>query len=629
MIFNMRGEDFQHEILFEKSTTAIRGQSLFVGRVFGRRRFMFALIIPSIILFGLSARAGYMQIIQGEEYQTRAEANRLREQTMLPKRGIIRDREGRVLADNVPRFQVTMTPFELPLDPDQTENILSRAARILGLSVKDLQDIATSSSTVRDETYAIAEQVPYEQAMAFAIALPKLNGFNLQVAARRRYPFSREISSLSHVLGYIGKLSPEELTEKRSQGYVRADEIGKTGLERTFEAELRGVKGSKTTEVDARGQMKALVGEREPVDGADIRLALDLDLQRASEQALEKALIEAKAKRGAVVALDPRDGSVLALVSLPAYDNNLFSGGVSSTVYKSYIEDPEQPLFPRAWAGTYPSGSTVKIVAAAAALAEKIIDAKTTILSTGGIRIGPWFFPDWKAGGHGMVNVRSAIAWSVNTYFYMVGGGYESLVGLGVDRLSDWYRRFGLGAKTGIDLPGEGSGFVPSKEWKERVKGERWFVGDTYNLSIGQGDLLVTPIQVAAYTAAIANGGYKITPKLEYLSTPPSEKNGDPLAPADVIETVRQGMRENVVYGSGRALANMPFEISGKTGTAQWHSEKNTHAWFTAYAPSNAPEIVVTVLLEEGGEGSRVSVPVSRKVLQTWWDLRNTRGGAF
>lgn len=626
----MRGKDFQHEVLFEESTTTVRGQSLFVGRVFHRQRFLVAAIIPILVLTGLGFRASWMQVVQGAEYRSKAESNRLREQSILPRRGIIRDRQGRILADNIPRFQVTLTPLELPHAQEEMDSALGRAARILGLSIVDLQSLAAATSTARDETYAISEHVSYEQAMAFAIALPELPGFDLQVAARRRYPFSGEIQSLSHVLGYVGKLTQDELDANRGNGYVRADEIGKTGLERSYESLLRGQKGSRTSEVDARGRIKALVGEHPPVDGTDVRLSLDLDLQRASEQALREALTTAKVTKGAVVAMDPRDGSVLALVSWPAYDDNLFSGGVSSTAYKALIENPDQPLFPRVWAGTYPSGSTVKIVVAAAALAEQVITPATTIFSSGGIRVGPWFFPDWKAGGHGSVNVRGAIAWSVNTFFYTVGGGYESLVGLGVDRLTDWYRRFGLGSKTGIDLPGEGSGFVPSQKWKEETKGERWFVGDTYNLSIGQGDLLVTPIQVAAYTSAIANGGFKVTPRLEIPDVAPtSTLTGDRLASADIIATVRQGMRENVTYGSGRALADMPVPVSGKTGTAQWHSEKNFHAWFTSYAPSENPEIVVTVLLEEGGEGSAVSVPVAKKILQAWWDLRRSRGGAF
>ncbi len=558
----------------------------------------------------------------------RLEANRA--QPLLARRGIIRDREGRVLADNVPRFQATLTPLDLPRDADEQDLLLSRTARILGLSITDLQAFADSTSTARDETYAIAENLPYEQAMALSVALPELPGIDLQVAARRRYPFSADIKSLSHILGYVVKVSPQELENGSDDGYVRADEIGKTGLERSYESALRGVKGTRTSEVDAHGQIKALVGEIAAVDGTDVKLAVDIDLQRATEQSLQDEMSKAKVKRGAAIAMDPRDGSVLAIVSLPAYDNNAFSGSVSSTVYQKLITDENQPLFPRAWAGTYPSGSTVKIVIAAAALAERIITPQTTVLSTGGLQVGGHFFPDWKAGGHGLVNVRIAIAWSVNTFFYTVGGGYESFVGLGVDKLAEWFRKFGLGSKTGVDVPGEGIGLVPDPEWKQATKDERWYVGDTYNLSIGQGDLLVTPIQVAAYTSAIANGGFKVTPRLAMPDPAKSASElGERLASADIIATVQKGMRDNVVFGSGRALNNMAFPVSGKTGTAQWSATKATHAWFTAYAPSDKPEIVVTVLLEEGGEGSSVSVPVARDILNAWWHLRSERGSAF
>ncbi|MSR85592.1 penicillin-binding protein 2, partial [Candidatus Uhrbacteria bacterium] len=213
-----------------------------------------------------------------------------------------------------------------------------------------------------------------------------------------------------------------------------------------------------------------------------------------------------------------------------------------------------------------------------------------------------------------------------NTFFYMVGGGYESFVGLGVDRLSAWMQRFGLGSKTGIDLPGEATGFVPSKNWKEQAKKTAWFVGDTYNLSIGQGDLLVTPLQVAVYTAAIANGGRLITPHLMNQPTPPRVTQ---LADTSVIATVQAGMRDAVRYGSARALGDLPMPVSGKTGTAQWRSDRPNHAWFTSFAPSDHPEVVVTVLLEEGVEGSRTAVPVARRILQDWWHLRQQRGGKF
>jgi penicillin-binding protein 2 len=256
------------------------------------------------------------------------------------------------------------------------------------------------------------------------------------------------------------------------------------------------------------------------------------------------------------------------------------------------------------------------------------------VLSNGGIRVGQWFFPDWKAGGHGVTNVRSAIAWSVNTFYYYIGGGYGSFDGLGVDRISRWMHQFGLGSRTGIDLPSEAAGHVPDPAWKLANRKEQWYVGDTYNLSIGQGDLLVTPLQVALYTSEIANGGKKLIPHLFQsasgtgagLSFTTTTRVG---APDAAYQVVREGMRDGVVYGSGRALSALPFAVAGKTGTAQWNSQANTHAWFTSFAPYERPEIVVTVLLEEGGEGSSVAVPVARQVLSAWNRLRQERLGKF
>lgn len=619
--------DVRHEVLFEDALTPLKHRSMFLGRSVGARRFLLAQGVLIVLFVGLIARAGWMQIARGAEFRRQAEANRLRETPLLPRRGIIRDRQGRVLADNIPRFQVTMTPVDLAADTAEMESDVSLAARVLGRSVHDLLPIAYATGSARDEATVIADQVTYRQAMDFTIAAPDLQGFTLEVAARRRYPWGEEVPSLSHILGYVGKLSPEEYTEMRERGYRRADEIGKSGVERGYETIMRGTLGARVGEVDARGRVKALVGEEPAIDGQDVSLALDLDLQKAAEQALRRGMERAETNRGSAIVMDPRTGEVLAAVSWPSYDNNIFSGGVSSTAYKALIEDERQPLFPRAWAGTYPSGSTVKIVISVAALAEHIVNANTSILSRGGIAVGPWFFPDWRPGGHGPTNVRQAIAWSVNTFYYTVGGGFESFVGLGVDRLADWFHRFGLGSPTGLDVPGERAGLVPTREWKEETKGDRWFVGDTYNLSIGQGDLLVTPMQVAAYTAAVANGGYRVEP--HFARTGTSTERGERLAEPSAIETVRLGMRDCVNYGSCRALSAMSFPIAGKTGTAQWHSEKDYHAWFTSFAPFEQPEVVVTVLLEEGGEGSETAVPVARDILQAWWDLRAARGDVF
>lgn len=616
------GTDLQHEVLFEQDITSLRGRQLYVGGSFARKRFMAASAMAIVVLCGLLGRAGWMQIAQGQEYGEKADNNRLRKEPLFARRGIIKDRNGVVLAENIPRFQVAFTPSRLPLDKQQADDMIGRAARVLGISIGDIEPFAQATSSVFDETVIVAEDVPYEQSLAFAIEQPNLPAFELQVAARRKYPKSTEIESLSHVLGYSGIVTEQELATLKPQGYSRVDAIGKTGLEKSYESLLKGQKGFRTSEVDSRGKTGVLVGEQAAVDGSDLELSLDVRLQKVAEQALKDELPLAKTKRGAVIAMDPRDGSVLALVSWPAYDNNLFSGKVSSTVYSALINNEDRPLFARAWQGSYPSGSTVKIVNSVAALAEKIVTANTTVLSTGGIRIGQWFFPDWKAGGHGVVNVRGAIANSVNTFFYTVGGGYGSIAGLGVDKLTEWMRKFGLAQKTGIDLTGEDTGFVPSQDWKLEKKKERWYVGDTYNLSIGQGDLLVTPVQVAAYTSAIANGGFKVIPHLKKDTGKPTVST-DRLADQDIIDTVRAGMRDCVTAGSCRRLSTLPFDAAGKTGTAQWATDKPYHAWFTSFAPYENPEIVVTVLLEEGGEGSSFAVPVAQKVLQAWWETRN------
>ncbi|MDO8584439.1 MAG: penicillin-binding protein 2 [bacterium] len=623
--------EIRHEVFYESDFNHLGDHALYIGRSFQKKRFLIAFTLIAVCFSGLFVRAVWMQGFQFQNYFTLAERNRLRQTPLWPRRGMMLDRNGIVLAENMSRFQAVMTPRDLPREKNEREAVLGVAARLLGQSTVDLIALVNATTTVQDEQSVLATNLPYEQAMAFAVALPRLPGFALQVGSQRRYPQSQTFPSLSHVLGYVGKLSPEEYAANKTKGYQRSNEIGKTGLEKSYEKDLRGTAGERLSEVDARGNIKATVREVPPIDGKQLHLTIDAELQKTAERALANELAIAHADRGAVVALNPQDGSILALVSLPSYDDNAFSSGVSSTVYQALKANPNQPLFPRAWAGTYPSGSTAKIVISAAALAEHVITPETTVNSIGGINVGPWFFPDWKAGGHGITNVRKAIALSVNTFYYTIGGGYESFIGLGVDRLTTWMRKFGLGNQTGIDLPGEAKGFVPDKEWKLKTKKIQWYIGDTYNLSIGQGDLLVTPLQVADYTATIANGGTRIKPHLVM-----SEDEGAPISYATssipgldraTVEVVRQGMRDAVAYGSARGIGGLPFSAGGKTGTAQWSSDpaKKTHAWFTCFAPYEKPEIVITVLLEEGGEGSSVSVPVARQVLQKWWELREAK----
>jgi penicillin-binding protein 2 len=425
----------------------------------------------------------------------------------------------------------------------------------------------------------------------------------------------------------LGKLSPNELTNLRPQGYGPADSIGKTGIEKNYEAELRGTFGRKKIEVDAAGKEQNILAVDPPKPGKDLYLSIDLEAQHVLEQLVKASADATHKERYAAVAMDPRNGEISAMVSWPTYNNNDFSGGISSAAYKTYIDNKNRPLFNRAIAGLYPPGSTAKLMVAAAALQEGVATVNTTVNSVGGLQVGNRYFKDWKAGGHGITNVVRALAWSVNTYFYYVGGGYEKFVGLGVERLTKYFAMFKLDTRTGIDLPGEPSGFIPSPSWKQATEHERWYVGDTYNISIGQGGLLVSPLTVARWTAAAATGGSLVTPHVAKTFVDPDTKQSNELKyPHEQITTisqqnfaiVRSGMRECVKSGSCQLLNGLPFASGGKTGTAQWSNSHPTHAWFTSFAPFDNPKIVVTVLVEDGGEGSQVAMPIAKNFL-AWW----------
>lgn len=380
--------------------------------------------------------------------------------------------------------------------------------------------------------------------------------------------------------------------------------------------------------MDASGKEQSVLAEQAPTPGFHLKLALDIEMQSKLTEIINKSLKINKKSRAAGIAMNPRTGEVLALVSLPGFDNNDFSGGISPEKYSAYLENEDKPLFNRALGGTYPSGSTIKPAIAAAALQEGIINARSNFLSAGGLQVSSWFFPDWQAGGHGLTNVRKSLAWSVNTFYYYIGGGYKNFAGLGVEKITEYLKKFGLAEKLDIDLPGEQPGFLPSKEWKKEVKGERWYVGDTYNLSIGQGDILVTPLQIASLTSVIANNGTLYKPRVvksvidpvteEEQIVEPEIINSDFINPVH-LRTVRLGMKDCVDYGSCRRLSLLPFPAAGKTGTAQWSNTKENHAWFTSFAPFDNPEIVVTILVEEGGGGAKIALPIAYEFLSWWW----------
>ncbi|MDD2785761.1 MAG: penicillin-binding protein 2 [Patescibacteria group bacterium] len=613
------------EVMYEEEILKIKERPMFVGLPLSRFRFDLAVALVLIILTSLIGRAFWIQIQNHAKFVAMAENNRLRKETVQAVRGIIRDRNGKVLADNVPDFDVAITPMDLPAEITERKDIFGRISRITGIALSDLeQDVADARSL--DQKIVVARDVSYDRAVSLKIELTDAPGVSIDSGFKRRYPLSTQYPTFSHILGYVGKVSPQDLEDPAMSDYRRTDVIGKTGVESYYENFLKGKAGQKMTEVDSFGREQRVVHEQKPNAGQDLILTIDADLQEKVQTFLAQGMETAHVKRGSAIVMDPRDGSILAIASLPAYDDNIFSGRVSSTAYAAYLNDENNPLLARAWAGLFPSGSSIKPVYAVALLAEGVVTPNTTVLSTGGVWLGTRFFPDWQAGGHGVTNVRKAIAMSVNTFFYLTCGGGNGITGLGPQKMGEWLQKFGFGSRMGLDIPGEAAGLVPSPEWKLEKKKEQWYTGDTYNFAIGQGDFLVTPLQIAVATGEIANGGKELIPHVAKTGLTENSfvaGGSETLAPVSAIKTVQAGMRETVTLGSGRGLSSLPFTSAGKTGTAQWRNDKPNHAWFTVYAPYENPKVVVTVLLEEGVEGSSSAVPVARNILIEWNKIFN------
>lgn len=595
-----------------------------LGITIPARRFRIAAWCTAGVIALLGGRCVHLQVVEGKTYLALAEGNRAEERVVPAPRGVIADRHGKVLARNVSSFMLTLTAGDLPDEDEGRSRVLDRAADLAGLVRTDIDLLLAEAMAAPDVPLPVKRGIPYEAAMRLAVETSRLPGFALETSLSRAYETGA--SSLSHVLGYTGRINAKERPDRPD--YLITDDIGRSGVERGAELLLRGAPGHTVVEVDALGHELSLVSKTDPVPGANLILSIDADFQAYVEERVEATFRATGTSRASVVAIDPQTGGVRALVSLPSYDSNSFAQGIDRVTYQRLLDDPDQPLFPRAVSGEFPSGSVFKPFVAFAALKEGVISEHTSFLSSGGISVGPWYFPDWKAGGHGVTDVRKALADSVNTFFYIVGGGLDQVTGLGVERITGYARAFGFGQKTGIELPAEADGFLPSKEWKVEAKGEPWYVGDTYHLAIGQGDLLVTPLQMATAIAAIANGGQLVAPRLiEGIDgaavTPASlPARREPSAPldADLIRIVREGMRQGVTRGSSRSLLSASMNLAGKTGTAQTPLDKPTHAWWAGFGPYENPTLAVVVLIENGGEGSTVAVPIARDIFD-WWAL--------
>ncbi|MDD5222314.1 MAG: penicillin-binding protein 2, partial [Patescibacteria group bacterium] len=525
---------------------------------------------------------------------------------------------------NAPIFSLNVVPAKF--DRKNSNETISAIEQFLSEDQKkELQDNLSQLPIYANESILLLKELNYDQAILIQTILSSNKGIDVELQDQRVYADSL---AFSHVLGYVGKVSRDELAQHRD--YLFNDLIGKSGLESYYESYLRGQYGQQRIDILPTGE-EEISYNKPAINGDNLVLSIDGDLQKKLFESLA-AHIRANGNRGgSAVALNPNTGEVLALVSYPSFNSTSLGKGISINEYNNIYQNSHKPLFFRTITGEYPSGSVIKPVVAIGALEEKIITPITTVLSTGGISLGGWFFPDWKAGGHGISNVTKALAESVNTFFYYVGGGYNNFKGLGVDGLDFWMKRFGLGNLTGIDVAGEKSGFVPTQRWKEEQRNEPWYPGDTYHLSIGQGDLLVTPLQVANYTAAIANDGTLYKPYLLKEIIDDGNKTilkispkilANRLASHENLSVVRDGMRAAVTEGSARSLSTLPIEVAAKTGTAQ-NEAGAPHAWFTCFAPYQNPQIVITVLVENGVEGGTAAAPVAKDVLNWWAENRN------
>lgn len=562
----------------------------------------------------LSVRILYLQVQKGDSLYLKAEQNRTKTVLLKAPRGIIYDRFGRPLVENISKFYLSIDPLRmrsaaqsdavrdeiLSYFPEQTDHI---RAFFSDLSKKSADDV-------------LIDDIPYELALLLMVRTASEPSIQVLNGPRRKYLIT---DGMGPIIGYVGKINLDELRSKTT--YSLTDTIGKEGIERSYETILRGADGKQQLEVDALGREKGALATVAPVKGNDVNLTIDLDMQRKLFSILSSINVANRSPAVGIV-MNPQNGEILAMVSVPSYDPNLFSTSISSEDFQKIQDDPQNPLFMRAIAGLYPAGSVFKLAVSAAALDEDLITDSFTVMSTGGIYLGDRFFPDWKSGGHGLTTIYKAISDSVNTFFYTVGGGYGNSAGLGIDTIAAYARKLGFGRKTGIDVSGEEIGFVPNRAWKEQ-QGEQWYQGDTYNLSIGQGSLLVTPLQIARFTSYFANGGVPVTPHL--VRTPESSsaaQTTDPGITKKTIHIIREGMRRTVLSGTATSMQLVPVATAGKTGTAQFNNNKQPHSWFTAFSPFDDPELAVTILVEEGGDRG-YSVGAARDFLKWFYESKH------
>jgi len=600
-------------------------------RLFKSRAWI-GLLIISLCMLALLGRYVWLQVYSYDNFSTRSESNRVSVRPVAPNRGVIYDRRGRVIAENRPAYRLEIIPEKVAGKTPGIEVLLDELSKIIVLSEDDRQGFHKARGH-----YRVFDSVPVKfnlnerEVARFAVNRHRFQGADVVPYLSRHYPYGE---LLTHVLGYIGRLDAEDIASVDEANYRGTRTIGKIGIEKIREKELHGLSGFERVETNVRGRVLNVLERHDAIPGTDLVLSIDVAVQRAAWDALGD-------RPGSVVAIDPLDGSVIALVSKPAYDPNAFVHGISQQAFRDILDAPGRPLFNRALKGGYEPGSTLKPFVALAGLELDLITPQTRVFSNGKFYIEGYDRPyrDWKDMGHGWVSLDSALEQSVNTYFYQLA------MNMGIDRMHDYLSQFGFGSPTGIDVPGEGKGLLPSREWKRAVHELPWYPGETVIAGIGQGFNVVTPLQLANAVATLVNGGTRYSPRLVYATKPAGVERAKRLkAPVEMQvpvkdpqdwQAVLDGM-DRVVNGSRgtarRIAVDAPYRIGGKTGTAQVYKlgkdkdYKNRevpehlrdHALFIAFAPVDAPRIAIAVVVEHGGAGSKAAAPVARVTLDAW-----------
>ena len=578
-------------------------------------------VIPGFAF--LLLRLFYLQIIEGENFRRLSENNCIRLQSIDPPRGLIFDRNGQLLVDNRPSYDLSI----VVKDARPLETSLQNLSQYTKIPLESLwEEVDKSQNQPSFKPVLLKQDIGRDVLAALEVKRFDLPGTVVDVRLRRLYVKSL---SAAHILGYVGEISGSELKSEKFAGYKRGDLIGKSGVEKSFESYLRGERGGRQIEVNVTGQLVRVLKTVDAVPGNNVFLSVDENLQKKAEALLEDVT-------GAVVAMDPSTGYVLAMASSPSYDPNMFVDGFSYDQWETLIRDPAHPLQNKAIQAEYPPASTYKIITAMAGLEEGVIDEKTTLVCPGAYKFGNREYRCWRKGGHGSLSVGRAIAESCDVFFYQVG------LRLGVDRLASYAKSAGLGALTGIQLEQESAGLIPTAAWKKRRLGAAWQGGETLSISIGQGYDLATPLQLASMISSVANGGIRLTPLLvkkiqnasgETIREYFPENRGRLAVSAKNLDIIKRGLWEvvNGKNGTGRIAHLDGIEVCGKTGTAQVFSRKTdtenearraqflkSHAWFVAYAPAANPKIAVSVLVEHGEHGASAAAPIAKEMIRSY-----------